>query len=99
MVQAFALKTIHVCKEAGEMSADRKSVVKPAKVDVVQAGKIVELSRGDFDDFEKAGAVRRATKVDMAAADEDGRVDLDDVATDPAIKQPTKATAPAVPKR
>jgi hypothetical protein len=75
MVQALALNTIHVCREPGERK-DGKVTKKPV-IDIVEAGKIVDLSQEQFDEFEAGGAVRKATKVDQAVAADAGHVDVD----------------------
>jgi hypothetical protein len=68
MVQAFALNTIHVCREPGE-TKDGKVTKKP-KIDVVLAGKIVDLTQDQYDEFEMAGAVRKASRAEVLAASE-----------------------------
>jgi hypothetical protein len=90
MVQALALNTIHVCREPGE-TKDGKVVKKP-KIDVVSAGSITDLSDEQFSEFEAAGAVRKATKVDRAMADDDGHVDVDP-ASEPARAAAESKTA------
>jgi hypothetical protein len=85
MVQAFALNTIHVCREAGE-TKDGKVTKKP-KIDVVAAGEITDLPQDQFDTFEAAGAVRKPTKAELAAASAD----------DDSTSKPNRSAPPADP--
>jgi hypothetical protein len=85
MVQALALNTIHVCREPGE-TKDGKVTKRPV-ITVVEAGKMVDLSQEQFDEFEAHGAVRKATKVDRVMADDEGHVDVDPAA------EPARAAA------
>lgn len=67
MAQAFAIATLHVCRTPAEVRDGK--VVTQAKVETVAAGHITDLSDSDFKAFEKAGAVRRPTKMDRAMAE------------------------------
>ncbi|MCJ2080744.1 hypothetical protein [Methylobacterium sp. J-090] len=69
MPSAFAITSLHVCRKAGERKDGK--VVTAADIEIVPAGQITDLSDDDFKAFEKAGAVRKPSKVDRAMA-EDG---------------------------
>lgn len=69
MPSAFAIRTLHVCRKAGEVKDGK--VVSAAEVEIVPAGQIADLSDDDFKAFEKAGAVRRPSKMDRAMAEGD----------------------------
>ena len=68
MPSAFAITSLHVCRKAGERKDGKVSA---AEVEIVPAGQIADLSDDDFKAFEKAGAVRKPSKMDRAMADTD----------------------------
>nr|USU31110.1 hypothetical protein NG677_17430 [Methylobacterium sp. OTU13CASTA1] len=86
MPSAFAITSLHVCRKAGERKDGK--VIAAADIEIVPAGQITELSDDDFKAFEKAGAVRKPSKVDRAMA-EDGE-DLE--AVEAAAGKATAAT-------
>lgn len=90
MAQAFAITTLHVCRKKPTMSPEGR-VLTPPEIEVVPAGSIVDVSDDDFKAFEKAGAVRRPTKVDRAMADEDDEPDQVEAAAGKATAATTKA--------
>jgi len=72
-MKAFAINTVHVCRAPGEKSPEGK-VTKPANIEVVPAGAVFDVDKAQFDDFKKLGAVRAATKADIAASEDGGLV-------------------------
>lgn len=69
MPSAFAITSLHVCRKAGEKKDGK--MVSAAEVEIVPAGQITDLSDDDFKVFEKAGAVRKPSKMDRAMAEGD----------------------------
>lgn len=90
MVKAIALMTVHVCKERGEKN-DQGKVTKKAKIEVVAPGQIFEVEQADFEDLEKSGAARKATRADAAAADDSGKIPIDEAApTEVSLEKPKR---------
>lgn len=77
MVKAVALNTLHVCVEPG-VKNDSGKLTKPAKVEVVKPGKVFDIDEDGFAEFEALGSARRATKKDLAAADPDGQLPVEE---------------------
>ncbi|MGD9766857.1 MAG: hypothetical protein AB7U62_04365 [Pseudolabrys sp.] len=92
MAKAFALTTLHVCREPGQTGENGRTI-KPAKIDIVPAGKVTNLSAAQMKEFLAAGAVRVATKVDLAAADDHGGDDADDEGTGTSKKAGTSGSS------
>lgn len=92
MPSAFAITSLHVCRKAGEKKDGK--MVSAAEVEIVLAGQITDLSDDDFKAFEKAGAVRKPSKMDRAMADGDDEPEAVETAAGKAA-----ASAPVKPTR
>lgn len=77
MVKALALQTIHVCKEPGRRRS-RDAEGKKAVVEEITPGRVFDVSDAEVKAYENAGAARRATKAEIAAAGVGGQIPLDD---------------------
>lgn len=89
MGQAYALSTLHLCRKPAETNADGK-VIKAPEIEIVPAGKIVDVSDEDFKAFAENGHARRPTREDRAragAGEEPGPADADPNAS---VKPPGK---------
>lgn len=73
--QVLALKTLHICLAPGQNDSEGR-IVKPAKIEVIPAGRIFEIEEKHFDEFVAEDAIRIATKADLFNADENNMVDL-----------------------
>lgn len=70
MVKAFALNAVHVASEPGKVSDDGK-VVKVAKIVEHKPGAVFDLDEDSFEELEAEGAVRKATRAEIAEAPAD----------------------------
>jgi hypothetical protein len=68
MVQAFAINTVHLLREAAEKGPDGK-IIKPPTIEVIPAGKVFEALAEQFKELEAAGAIRKPTKMDAAISE------------------------------
>lgn len=68
-MKAYAINTVHICREPGEKSPEGKTI-KRAVIEVVPAGSVFDADKEVIDDLRKRGAVRNATKADIAAWEE-----------------------------
>jgi hypothetical protein len=67
MVKAFALHGVHTLVEAGKVNEEGR-VVRPAKVAEHKPGALIDLDQDEFDELEAEGAVRKASKGEIAEA-------------------------------
>jgi hypothetical protein len=67
MVKAFALAAVHVASEPGKVADDGK-VLKVAKISEHKPGAVFDLDEDSFEELEAEGAVRKATRSEIAEA-------------------------------
>lgn len=68
-MKAFAINTVHICREPGERSPEGR-ITKLAAIEVMTPGSVFELDKEQFAEIEKTGAIRAAKKADIAAFEE-----------------------------
>lgn len=68
-MKAFAINTVHICREPGELSPEGK-ITKQAVIEAMTPGSVFELDKEQFAEIEKTGAIRVAKKADIAAFEE-----------------------------
>jgi hypothetical protein len=68
MVKAFALVGVHTLAEEGKVAEDGK-ILRPAKVTEHKPGAVLDVDQDTFDELFEEGAVRKATKAEIAEAD------------------------------
>ncbi|WP_201829584.1 hypothetical protein [Microvirga zambiensis] len=67
MVKAFALHGVYVVAEAAKVSEDGR-VLKAPRINQHQPGAVFDLDQDEFDELEAEGAVRKASKGEVAEA-------------------------------
>jgi hypothetical protein len=67
MVKAVALTAVHTLAAAGKVADDGK-VIRAAKIAEHKPGAVFDVDQDTFDELEAEGAVRKATRADLAAA-------------------------------
>jgi len=67
MVKAVALSAVHTLAAAGKVAEDGR-IIRAAKIAEHKPGAVLDLDQDTFEELEAEGAVRKATRTDLAAA-------------------------------
>lgn len=67
MVKAVALTAVHTLAAAGKVADDGR-ILRPAKIAEHKPGAVFDVDQEMFEELEAEGAVRKATRADLAAA-------------------------------
>jgi len=65
-LKAFANARVHVCRQPGAVD-DRGRITKQAVVEKIAPGTIFDIDKKKFEELSEFGAVRAATKAEIAA--------------------------------